>query len=255
MDKKVVFRGNNIHKIYSNKFNQQSLALKNINVTIYANDFTVIMGPAGAGKSSLLYALSGLDPISSGSIHYGEDDLTLFSEQEKNNFRKKEISFIPQKIQLLPDLTVLENVALPSYLTEKNKKTTTQRAKELLAKVGLVDQLNCRPGEISRGQQQLVVLARSFIQQPNVLFADEPTGDLNTSARQEFLTYLSQCHHQTKQTIILATNDLNVALRGNRILYLEDGLLTYDANLGHFQAQNSAQRKQQLLAFLTEWGW
>ena len=255
MKDNVVLAGNNVQKIYRNELNKQFIALKNINLKLYAGDFTVIMGPAGAGKSSLLYSLSGLEEINSGTIQYGEKNLALFSEQEKNNFRKNEIGFISHGSQLLPNLTIGENVALPNYLIEKNKDTAEQRATDILKTLGLTEQLNCWPGELSQGQQQLAVIARSLVNQPKIIFADEPTATLTNFASQEILDCLSELNQKKQQTIVLATDDLNVALRGNRLLYLNDGMICYDANLGDYHRQHNGQRKQQLVAFLTEWGW
>lgn len=228
--------------------------LKHIDLDFYKGDFTVIMGSSGSGKSTLLYAISGMDFVNSGNIYYGDIDITKLSSDEMAKFRRDHCGFIFQQICLVDSMTVLNNVLAVGLLKKSDKNLLVQKAKDLLNEVEVEEHTWPKyPSQISGGKAQRVGIVRALINSPDVLFADEPTGALNSKTSEEVLNLFIKFNEQG-QSIILVTHDVKTALRGNRILYLRDGQILDECNLGKYEEGNE-ERKQKLNKFLCEMNW
>ncbi|WP_042273492.1 ABC transporter ATP-binding protein [[Clostridium] dakarense] len=228
--------------------------LKNINLDIYEGDFTVIMGSSGSGKSTLLYSISTMDNPSSGSVELLGKDITNLSEKEATSIRNKDISFVFQSINLLHDLTVKENITYTGFLNNKDKKSVNKKADELINRLELKDIENKYPSEISGGQQQRVAIARSLINNPKVIFGDEPTGALNSSTGKKVLDILTELNNEG-QSIVMVTHDLKAASRASRLIYLKDGRIDGDLDLGKFNEKDLEGREEKIFEFIRERGW
>lgn len=232
----------------------QHHAIRNLNLEIRQREFTVVMGSSGSGKSTLLYLLSGIDSPSAGEVLFNETQLSLMSEKETARFRRSSIGFVFQAINLVSNLTLLENVAIAGYLASRDRKQVLARGKGLLESVGLGDLAQRLPAQISGGEQQRGAIARALINTPAVLFADEPTGNLNSSQGQNVLDILSGLNAQG-QTIVMATHDLKAACRAQRILFIRDGKIDGDLTMEPYNRETSEKREQTIFAYLTEKGW
>jgi putative ABC transport system ATP-binding protein len=229
-------------------------AIKNINIEFYEGDFTVIMGSSGSGKTTLLYLLSGLDSITAGEVMFDEISIDSLKEKKMADFRRRSIGFVFQSINLVPNLSLYENIVLPGYLLEKNKKKVDERALELLRRVEMEEQMNRLPSRVSGGQQQRAAIARALINSPKVLFADEPTGALNSTHGQNVLDIMTDLNEKG-QTIIMVTHDIKAACRANRILFIKDGRIGGDLKLDKYSPKNKEQREKAIFDFLTEKEW
>ena len=251
--KESILQARDLCKTFSNESIQQHV-LKNLNLDIRKGDFTVIMGDSGAGKSTLLYALSGMDRPSLGTISYGTENITKYSNDKLAVFRRNHCGFVFQQNYLNDTMSVLDNIMVSGLLKSKNRKQLASRAKELLAQVGLDEKsYNKFPNQLSGGEQQRVALVRSIINQPEVLFADEPTGALNSQNTTAVLDVLTEMNHNG-QSIVMVTHTIAAAERGNRILYLRDGIITDEIELGEYNG-NDQKRHQALREFLQNMGW
>lgn len=228
--------------------------IKNLNLDIYKGDFTVIMGSSGSGKSTLLYTLSGMDSPTSGTVNLLGNDITLMKEEELSSIRKKDISFVFQSINLLPDITVFENIAYCGYGVNKSKREVNDKTLKLLESLGLAEDKDKYPSEISGGMQQRVAVARAIINSPEILFGDEPTGALNSTAGEEVLDILSDLNNKG-QTIVMVTHDLKAAARASRLIYLSDGRLGGELALDKFSKADYENREVLIFEFLKERGW
>lgn len=230
-----------------------AMVLKNINVELYEGDFTVIMGSSGSGKSTLLYAISSMDKPTSGSVMLMDKDITKLSEKEISAVREKDISFIFQSINLIPDLTAFENIAYPAYQV-MSKKEANEKTVRLLTDFGMENHRDKYPSEMSGGQQQRIAVARAVVTDPKILFADEPTGALNSSAGNEVLDLFTKLH-QGGQSIVMVTHDMRACARGNRLIYLCDGEIAGDLELGLYSSEQQKAREETVFAFLNEHHW
>lgn len=228
--------------------------IKNMNLEIYEGDFTVIMGPSGSGKSTLLYALSGMDEVTTGKVFLHKQDISKMRERQLCNLRKREIGFVFQGINLIDNLTVYENIVSPTYKSGIARAKVEETINSLLEKMGLADQRKKFPSQMSGGQRQRVAICRALINQPKVLFADEPTGALNSSQGQDVLDIFSNINKEG-QSIVMVTHDLKAALRGNRIIYLKDGRIDGDLRLDPFEKEFEKEREEEVYRFLKEKGW
>jgi putative ABC transport system ATP-binding protein len=201
-------------------------ALRGVNLQVPAGQLTAVMGPSGSGKSTLMHILAGLDSPTSGKVEIGGTDITNMDDQELTLLRRRHIGFIFQFFNLLPMLTAEENITLPASIAgdEPDKAWVD----ELIDKVGLSDRRTHRPSELSGGQQQRVAIARSLIERPTVLFADEPTGNLDSASSEEVLTLLRESVDGYGQTTLMVTHDAGAASIADRILFLADGLIVRD---------------------------
>lgn len=228
--------------------------LKNIDLQLYKGDFTVIMGASGAGKSTFLYALSGMDTPSLGTITFGNETISDMSSDKLAVFRRRHCGFVFQQIYLIDGMNVMDNVLAAGLLVNKDKKELTRRARELFRAVDITEEMQRKfPTQISGGEAQRVGIARALINSPEILFADEPTGALNSQMGLDVLDTLTGFNEQG-QSVVMVTHDMRSARRGNRILYLKDGVIMGECNLGKYKP-GDRQRHEKLAAFLAEMGW
>lgn len=240
-------------KTFSNESVQQHV-LKNLNLSIREGDFTVIMGNSGSGKSTLLYALSGMDRPTLGSISYHGEEISGYSNDKLAIFRRKHCGFVFQQNYLNNSMSVLDNVMICGLLETKDRKELAARAKKLLYKVGIGEQTFHKfPTQLSGGEQQRVAVVRGIINQPELLFADEPTGALNSQNTENVLNVFTELNRKG-QSIVMVTHDMRSARRGNRILYLKDGIITGELDLGAYESGDK-ERHEKLRHFLEEMGW
>ena len=199
--------------------------LKEIDLDIRAGERIAVVGASGAGKTTLMHLLGGLDRPSSGSVHFAEKDIFHYSAQELDAFRNRSIGFVFQFHQLLPEFSALENVMMPALIGRSTAKEAEARASEILAAVGLEHRLDHKPGQLSGGEQQRVAIARSLIMSPKLLLADEPTGNLDSATSDEILALLDRLHVERDLTIIVVTHSEKVAGHMDRIISMADGCL------------------------------
>lgn len=198
--------------------------LKGINLEIERGEFAAIMGPSGSGKTTLMNILGCLDTPSSGSYLLGGKEVANLTDDELSVIRNEHIGFIFQSFFLLPYATVIENVLLPTLYVERDSADFRKRAKEILRIVGLEDKIKYKPNQLSGGQQQRVAVARALINDPDLLLADEPTGQLDSKTSAEIMNLLKEMNNKGK-TVILITHDRNIAAYAHRIITIVDGLI------------------------------
>lgn len=250
---KVILSTNKLCKTFSNGGMQQHV-LKNLDIEIFEGDFTVIMGSSGAGKSTLLYALSGMDKPTLGSIKFLDSEISKLSNDKLAVFRRLNCGFVFQQIFLLDNMSILDNILVSGLLVSSDRKGIATRAKELLTQVGLDETIWSKfPSQLSGGEAQRAAIVRALINNPKVIFADEPTGALNSAAGNTSLDVLTEVNNMG-QSIIMVTHDLKSARRGNRILYMRDGAIQGNCDLGKYESGDRA-RHDKLQAFLAEMGW
>lgn len=253
MQQQILLKTEKLCKTFSNGGQQQHV-LKNIDLELYQGDFTVIMGASGAGKSTLLYALSGMDTPSLGTITFGDKVISDLSQDGLAVFRREHCGFVFQQIYLIDGMSVTDNVLSAGLLVNKDKKALVQKAKELFAAVDISEETQKKfPTQISGGEAQRVGIVRALINNPELLFADEPTGALNSKTGLDVLDTLTKFNEQG-QSVVMVTHDMRSARRGNRILYLKDGVILGECNLGKYTHGDTA-RHEKLTAFLKEMGW
>ena len=207
----------NVKKSYKNGAVE---VLKGISLKIEDGEFAVITGASGSGKSTLMSVLSGLEPCDGGKILFGEEDLTAMNEKQLTEFRRREVGFIFQQYYLLPHLSVDKNVRLGADLAgNKNYR-------EVIERVGLLEKLNCKPSELSGGEQQRVCIARALAKNPRVLFLDEPTGALDESTGRSVLDYISNLQREKGFTMIMVTHNLNIADMADTVIKMNSGIIS-----------------------------
>lgn len=250
----TIIRTEKLCKTFSSGGMQQHV-LKNLDMRLVAGDFTIIMGSSGSGKSTLLYAISGMDKPTLGEIDFAGEKINQLNNDQLAIFRRNHCGFVFQQIYLLDNMSVLDNVLASGLLVQKRKKELAKQAKDLLLKVGITEESWTKfPAQLSGGEAQRVGIVRAVINQPKVLFADEPTGTLNSSSSDRVLDVFTNIN-KTGQSIVLVTHDMKTALRGNRVIYLRDGVIYGDLSLGAYSEQNHVERLEKLQHFLTEMGW
>jgi putative ABC transport system ATP-binding protein len=196
-------------------------ALADVSVTLQAGQFTAIMGPSGSGKSTLLHVLAGLDRPTSGQIYLGDTEIAALSDKKLTMLRRDQICFIFQSFNLLPTLTAAENIALPSKIA--GRQPDPLWVQSVVETVGLGNRLSHRPAELSGGQQQRVAAARALAGKPDIVFADEPTGALDSRSGEELLRFLQHAVREMNQTVVMVTHDPVAAAYADRVLFLSDG--------------------------------
>lgn len=250
---KVIISTDKLCKTFSTSGIQQHV-LKNLDIEIFEGDFSVIMGASGSGKSTLLYALSGMDKPTLGSIKFFETEISTLNNDKLAVFRRKNCGFVFQQMFLLDNMSVLDNILASGLLISNDRKAIVSRAKDLLLQVGLDEKIWRKfPAQLSGGEVQRAAIVRALINQPKVVFADEPTGALNSAAGDAALDVLTNVNNNG-QNIIMVTHDIKSALRGNRILYIRDGIICGFCDLGKYVSHDRT-RHDKLQAFLTEMGW
>ncbi len=196
-------------------------ALDGIDVEFYAGQFTAIMGPSGSGKSTLMHALAGLDELTEGKVFIGDVDLTTLNDRKLTQLRRDRLGFIFQAFNLIPTLTAIENITLPMDLA--GRKADPAWLEQVIGTVGLGDRLRHRPSELSGGQQQRVAVARALASRPDIVFADEPTGNLDSRTGAEILAFMRLAVRELGQTIVMVTHDPVAASYADRVVFLADG--------------------------------
>ena len=240
-------------KTFSNGGVQQHV-LKNLDLQIKEGDFTVIMGPSGAGKSTLLYALSGMDKPTLGQVVFSGKDITKMSSDKLAVFRRTHCGFVFQQTYLVDSMSVMDNVLSAGLLISKNKAEVTKKAEQILKSVDISeDKWDKFPTQISGGEAQRVGIARALINKPELVFADEPTGALNSKTGKDVLDALTK-FNRDGQSIVMVTHDITSARRGNRILYVRDGEIAGELDLGAY-VSGDKERHQKLRDFLGGMGW
>ena len=220
--KEAIIKLDNVWKIY--KMGKVEVpALRGMNLEVKTGEFLAIMGPSGSGKSTAMNMVGCLDVPTKGRIFLEGQDISKLSESDLAQIRGKKIGFIFQTFNLILTLSALENVALPMIFQNITKEERVKRATELLEMVGLGDRINHKPNELSGGQQQRVAIARSLINNPEVILADEPTGNLDSVSGHKVIDFLKELHEKEKKTIVMVTHDKDVAKCAQRIEHLYDG--------------------------------
>jgi ABC-type lipoprotein export system ATPase subunit len=200
--------------------------LRGVDVEIARGDFLALRGASGAGKSTLLHLIGGLDTPNAGDIFFAGENLSRYSDGRLTDFRNRRVGFVFQAYHLLPELTALENVCLPGRIARAAADEVARRAKELLARVGLAERIDHKPSELSGGEQQRVAIARALINEPVLLLADEPTGNLDSHTGGEIMDLLKSLRAEKNMTLVIATHDAKVAALAPRVIELVDGLVS-----------------------------
>jgi putative ABC transport system ATP-binding protein len=212
-------------KIYG-EGDTEVLALRGVTVEFERSRFTAIMGPSGSGKSTLMQCMAGLDRLTSGEVYIGGQALSALSDRQLTLLRREKIGFVFQTYNLIPTLTARENITLPLDLA--GAKGDRSWVDEVIATMGLNDRAHHRPNEMSGGQQQRVAVARALASRPEIIFADEPTGNLDSKTGAEMLDFMRQAVDELSQTIVMVTHDPVSAARSDRVLFLADGQIVHE---------------------------
>ncbi|MCC0637925.1 MULTISPECIES: ABC transporter ATP-binding protein [unclassified Clostridioides] len=218
----MIIKAKQLSKIYGSN-NNKVIALNNIDLEINSGEFVSIIGPSGSGKSTLLHILSGLDSPTSGQVLLDGKDMYKYSEKELSTLRRKCFGFVFQQFNLLPVLTASENISMPVLLDKR--QPDKEYLNEISSLLGISDRLHHLPHELSGGQQQRVAIARALIAKPNVIFADEPTGNLDSKSGSEVMNLLIKTSKQFKKTLVVITHDDRIAKLADRRLSIIDGVL------------------------------
>ena len=203
--------------------------LRGVDLTVTRGEFLALRGASGAGKSTLLHLIGGLDTPNAGEIHFAGQNLAAFSEGELTHFRNRRVGFVFQSYYLSPELDALENVCLPARIARVPVARAVSRGRDLLAWVGLKDRMDHKPYELSGGEQQRVAIARALINEPELLLADEPTGNLDSHTGGEIIELLKNLRAEKQTTLVIATHDANVAAHAERVVELADGQINTGA--------------------------
>ena len=222
-----IIQATKLTKIYGEKETSVT-ALDNVDAQFNENEFTAIMGPSGSGKSTLLHCLAGLDRPTSGQIFLKDQDISTLNDKQLTKIRRDSFGFVFQAFNLIPTLTAEENITLPASIS--GKKPDMDWIKKVVETVDIGDRLTHRPNELSGGQQQRVAAARAMATKPEVIFADEPSGNLDSKSSKELLTFMKSVVEELNQTIIMVTHDPYAASYASRVIMLKDGSIASDLN-------------------------
>ncbi|AUT06420.1 Putative hemin import ATP-binding protein HrtA [Streptococcus parauberis] len=236
---------------------RQNNVLKNVTFSLDTGDMVAIMGPSGSGKSTLLYAVSGMDQATSGQVYFDGDDITKLSEKILANLRLDKMGFIFQQMYLVKNLTILDNIVLPAIESRSSRESKIEkiaRAKDLMRKLGIIEVANNDINEVSGGQLQRACICRSMINNPKILFADEPTGALNRKASNEVINELTKLN-QEGTTILMVTHDLKVAAKCKKVLYIVDGNIKGEFNINSEKRLTEKETERELTNWLMDLGW
>ncbi len=215
---------------------EQITVLNQVNIHINEGQFVSIMGPSGSGKSTLLYAISGMDVIHSGTVSFNHQQLNHLSEKQLADIRREQMGFVFQQPTLLKNLSLIDNIILPSLGNKKQTDKLTKRAKELMKKVGIQNLEERKITQVSGGQLQRAGICRALMSQPSVIFGDEPTGALNSKAAQEIMDIFLKIN-QEGTTIVIVTHDAKVAAQSEQVYFMEDGQITDELSLGSYRGE------------------
>ena len=218
----MIIQAQQVKKVYRNGLLRVE-ALNGINMEIEEGEMVTIMGPSGCGKTTLLNCLSGLDTIDEGNVFIKGDNLRDLSDNERTAYRARHMGFIFQDFNLLPVLSAVENVELPMLVSRVPGKKARKRALEMLDRVGLSDRARHRPAELSGGQRQRVTVARALTNDPAIVWADEPTGNLDSETAEDIMNLICRLNRDNGQTFVIVTHDIEVGKLANRIIRMRDG--------------------------------
>ena len=207
-------------------------ALRDLDLQVRAGELVAVMGPSGSGKTTLLNCLSGLDDIDAGRVLIGGRDLFAMSDADRTEHRARSMGFVFQSFNLIPVFTAVENVELPLLLVGTDRREASGRAMAMLARVGLTGRDRHRPNELSGGEQQRVTIARALVARPAIVWADEPTGNLDTAMAAQVMDLLRQLNGEEGQTIVLVTHDPSIGAAAHRLVRMRDGMLDSDEPVG-----------------------
>jgi len=250
----TIIKTNKLCKTFNNG-GKQLHVIRNLDLDIKEGMFTVIMGSSGSGKSTLLYALSGMDKPTLGEVWFGNVNIANLSNDELAVFRRKNCGFVFQQIHLMENMSVMDNVLACGLLVSNKKKALEERAAKLFTRVRLDENLWGKfPSQLSGGEAQRVGIVRALINDPMLLFADEPTGSLNSASSMAVLDVMNDLH-LSGQSIVMVTHDLKTAARGSRIIYLRDGAVFGELELSGYADDDKTQRMEKLQRFLEQMGW
>ena len=222
--KEVVIELKNVWKTYKMGTNDVH-ALKNTSLKVYKGEFVAVVGPSGSGKSTMMNIVGCLDIPSKGHVFLNGKDISKLSESNLSTIRGKTIGFIFQQFNLIPTLTALENVGLPMMFQDVGARKRDEIANTLLSKFGLKERVDHKPTELSGGQSQRVAISRALANNPDVVLADEPTGNLDSKTGTEVMRTLEDIHIKQKKTVVLVTHDLDLVRHAERVIYLKDGMV------------------------------
>lgn len=237
---------------------RQNNVLRNVSFSVDEGEMIAVMGPSGSGKSTLLYAVSGMERATAGEVLFGDQSIDKMSEKELSKLRLDEMGFIFQQMYMLKNLSLLDNIILPACMSKKVKqrrKEVTERGLALMHKLGIADVADNDINEVSGGQLQRACICRSMINNPKVIFADEPTGALNRNSSDEVMEELLKINSEGT-TVMLVTHDIKVASRCSRVLYIVDGNISGEYNFDRdFSESKLREREKMLNGWLMEMGW
>lgn len=234
---------------------RQNNVLQNISFTINEGEMVAVMGPSGSGKSTLLYTVSGMDKMTAGDVYFCGRNMASLNENELAKMRLDDMGFIFQQMYMMKNLSVLDNIILPAVKSDKikeSRKETVQRGQDLMRKLGIIDTMDNDINEVSGGQLQRACICRSMINNPQMIFADEPTGALNRTSSEEVMNELTKLNNDGT-TIMLVTHDAKVAAKCTRLLFLVDGNIKGEYNINRGLALRD--RERDLNNWLLEMGW
>lgn len=238
---------------------RQNNVLKNVNMEIKEGEMVAVMGPSGSGKSTLLYTVSGMDHITAGKVDFFGKDISSLSAGQMSDLRLDEMGFIFQQMYMLKNLSIYDNIVLPAYQSRNGKgkekrKEINDRAKELMHKLGISEIAEHDINEVSGGQLQRACICRSLINNPKMIFADEPTGALNQQNSKEVMKELNRINREGT-TVMLVTHDMKVAAKSDRVLYIEDGNIKGEYVLGKYTGkEENRDRERKISNWLMEMG-
>lgn len=236
----------------------QNNVLKNVNFTVAEGEMLAVMGPSGSGKSTLLYTVSGMDNVTSGDVKFSGKNISKLSQNELAELRLDEMGFIFQQMFMMKNLTILDNILLPAMQSKKNtlsKEKKIQRGTDLMRRLGIIDTADNDINEVSGGQLQRACICRSMINNPKIIFADEPTGALNRTSSEEVMEELTKLNADGT-TIMLITHDVRVAAKCTRVIYIVDGNIKGEYNLDRYTSPTQLRERERTLNnWLMEMGW
>ncbi|MBR1390229.1 MAG: ABC transporter ATP-binding protein [Lachnospiraceae bacterium] len=237
---------------------RQNNVLRNISFTVNEGEMVAVMGPSGSGKSTLLYTVSGMDDMTAGEVRFAGKDMSALNAKELAALRLDEMGFIFQQMYMLKNLNILDNIILPARQSKANQRSAkekTEYGRELMRKLGIIEIADNDINEVSGGQLQRACICRSMINQPKMIFADEPTGALNRTSSREVMEELGKINREGT-TVMLVTHDANVAAKCTRVMYIVDGNIKGEYNLGRYENETELRtREKSLNNWLIEQGW
>ena len=216
----VAIKGENLRRVFQ-LGEQEVIALDRINIEVYQGELVMLLGPSGSGKTTLLHTLSGLDAPDRGEVFVDDVSIYKLNDNKLSHLRSRSFGFIFQSFNLLPNLTALENVQIPLRIT--GQPNPVERSMEMLTRVGLGDRAQHRPGQLSGGEQQRVTVARALVSKPKIVFADEPTGNLDSVTSMEIMNLLQEMVHENNSACLMVTHNAELVPLANRVLNLRDG--------------------------------